>query len=284
MPGDSHKIDNYISLKPVRLEDFRCSNNQSYPTPVQLVKHFSQLDQQRLNYAAGISLSVNFSSPLLKLSEDEPSPLLQIPDWQLASESSEDGESAFPWLPSHPQAVLHIPDSAEDIQLELGDEEASSANKLQSDKAQHREDGAESGDEDAKETVKDVRVSKNKKRQHTCQVCKKSYRLQASLDKHLKVPCELRPYKCDICQKAFKRPDHLKAHCRMHTGERPFLCSLCGKTFRQKNHLQRHSERKHVNGQVDDDTEDLDQDQNSSFDVCGLEDLEDDEMRTEDQD
>ena len=68
MSGVSHKIDNYIALKPVRLEDFRCSNNQSYPTPVQLVKHFSQLDQQRLNYAGGISLSVNFSSPLLQVS------------------------------------------------------------------------------------------------------------------------------------------------------------------------------------------------------------------------
>ena len=68
MSGVGHKIDNYIALKPVRLEDFRCSNNQSYPTPVQLVKHFSQLDQQRLNYAGGISLSVNFSSPLLKVS------------------------------------------------------------------------------------------------------------------------------------------------------------------------------------------------------------------------
>lgn len=68
MSGVGHKMDNYIALKPVRLEDFRCSNNQSYPTPVQLVKHFSQLDQRRLNYAGGISLSVNFSSPLLKVS------------------------------------------------------------------------------------------------------------------------------------------------------------------------------------------------------------------------
>ncbi|XP_076464255.1 uncharacterized protein LOC143296288 [Babylonia areolata] len=282
MPGDSNKIENFISLKPVRLEDFRCSNNQSYPTPVQLVKHFSQLDQHRLNYAAGISLSVNFSSPLLKLSEDEPSPLLQIPDWQLTSESSEDGESAFPWLPSHPQAVLHIPDSSEDIEMETNEEAAvSSAQKPPPPSAA----AGDSGDKkEVTDAEKDVPATKSKKRQHTCQVCKKSYRLQASLDKHLKVPCELRPYKCDICQKAFKRPDHLKAHCRMHTGERPFLCSLCGKTFRQKNHLQRHSERKHINGQLDDDVEDLDQDQNSSFDVCGLEDLEDDEMRSEDQD
>lgn len=72
MSGVSHKIDDYkvISLKPVRLEDFKSSNSQSYPTPVQLVKHFSQLDQERrLNYAGGISFSVtNFSGPLMKVS------------------------------------------------------------------------------------------------------------------------------------------------------------------------------------------------------------------------
>ena len=68
MSGENHKIENYIALKPVRLEDFRCSNNQSYPTPVQLIKHFSQLDQQWLNYAGGFSLSVNFAGPILKVS------------------------------------------------------------------------------------------------------------------------------------------------------------------------------------------------------------------------
>lgn len=212
---------------------------------------------------------------MFQLSEDEPSPLLQIPDWQLASESSEDGEAVFPWLPSHPQAVLQIPDGSEDFQMGHSHSEDDAASPT----------SPPASDEGGEQTNSETNTPlKSKKRQHTCPVCKKSYRLQVSLDKHLKVPCELRPYKCDICQKAFKRPDHLKAHSRMHTGERPFLCSLCGKTFRQKNHLQRHSERKHVNGKVVDDAEEMDQDQNSSFDVCGLEDLEDDEMRTEDQD
>lgn len=45
-------MDNYVSLKPVRLEDFKCTYNHSYPTPVQLVQHLYQLDQQ-LNYAGG---------------------------------------------------------------------------------------------------------------------------------------------------------------------------------------------------------------------------------------
>lgn len=53
MSGVSQRIDNYISLKPVRLEDFRCSYNHSYPTPVQLVKHLYQLDQRIANYAGG---------------------------------------------------------------------------------------------------------------------------------------------------------------------------------------------------------------------------------------
>ena len=209
---------------------------------------------------------------LFQLSDDS-SPLFQIPDWQLSSESSEDGESAFPWLPSHPQAVLQIPDGSQAFEVDHSDEDSVAPTS------------PTPSDEAAESTNTDTGTpDKNGKRQYTCPVCAKTYRLRSSLEKHLKVPCEIRPYKCPICQKAFKRPDHLKAHSRMHTGERPYLCSLCGKTFRQKNHLQRHSDRKHVNGKVVDDGEDVDQDQSSTFDVCGLEELEDDEMRAEDQD
>lgn len=293
---------------------------------------------------------------VFQFSEDEPSPLLQIPDWQLASESSEDGESVFPWLPSHPQAVLQISDGSENFKLDHSEEDdeeeeddersfsppllpvamkrvppppslASQSNpsstrapnlnnapppsfvsstpavngvpKTRAEKRAEREkrrsekrqesvksEGMRSeseGEEKEREREKSAgggeKGEKPKKRVHTCGVCKKSYRLAASLEKHLKVPCELRPYKCEDCGKAFKRPDHLKAHSRMHTGERPFLCTLCGKTFRQKNHLQRHVERKHLHPKPGDDD-----DNNSSFDACGLEDLEDDEMRSEDQD
>lgn len=201
-----------------------------------------------------------------------------VPDWQLTSESSEDGETAFPWLQSPTQPIPQIPSSIDDLQMDPSEE-------IESDAPLSPLSPSEDGT--AGELQLDDVTKKNKKeiRQHTCVTCNKSYRLQSSLDKHLKSPCELRPYKCDICAKAFKRPDHLKAHCRMHTGERPFLCDLCGKSFRQKNHLQRHSERKHVNGKVEDESEDQDQDQDGSFDICGLsEELEGDEMRTDDRD
>jgi uncharacterized Zn-finger protein len=277
-----------------------------------------------------------FCVVMFQFSEDEPSPLLQIPDWQLASESSEDGESVFPWLPSHPQAVLQISDGSEDFQLDHSEEEEEeddderslsppllpvsikkapvveanpstlasnphtvsvipttpAVNGVPKSRAEKRAEREKRRAEKRAESVKSEGAKsesegeekagseKPKKRIHTCGVCKKSYRLAASLEKHLKVPCELRPYKCEDCGKAFKRPDHLKAHSRMHTGERPFLCNLCGKTFRQKNHLQRHAERKHIHPKPGDDD-----DNNSSFDAtCGLEDLEDDEMRSEDQD
>ena len=188
----------------------------------------------------------------LQFSEDVTSPLLHYPDWQLNSESSEDGESVFPWLPSHPQAVLQIPDGSDDFLIDCSDADLSRSPCFV---------GAGSGEGQYRLHLKQNHCGKKKKRQYSCDVCNKSYRMQASLEKHQKVPCELRPYKCDICSKAFKRPDHLKAHCRMHTGERPFSCQLCGDTFRQKNHLQRHFERKHIDGKVDgvgDDGEDTD--------------------------
>ncbi|PVD26206.1 hypothetical protein C0Q70_13875 [Pomacea canaliculata] len=271
-------MDNYVSLKPVRLEDFRCSYNHSYPTPVQLVQHLYQLDQQ-LNYAGGtFSQWLNLHSQSAK-NQSDAKEAFPVPDWQLTSESSEDSETAFPWLQSPTQPVPHIPSDSEGIHMDWSEGEETNISPSSPSPSEEAEAGDQNNEESQKPKGKKV------KRIHTCDVCRKSYRLQASLEKHLRVPCELRPYKCDICSKAFKRPDHLKAHCRMHTGERPFLCDLCGKSFRQKNHLQRHSERKHVHGKEDDEPEEPEPEQDSSFNICGLsEELEDDEIRTDHRD
>ncbi|XP_076443047.1 uncharacterized protein LOC143281683 [Babylonia areolata] len=274
----TRKTDKFIALTPVRLEDFKASYTQNNLTPMQVVRHLSQVDQtnryaSNANSAAANALSASGSLQNQNLS-DENSPAFANPDWHMLTESSEEGDFMFPWLPSRPQAVLQVSDGSENFQIPHSDDEVISPVKpspiIENNTASNHSSEDTSG-----------AGGKVEKRQFICSVCKKTYRLQSSLEKHQQVPCEVRPYKCDICQKAFKRLDHLKAHSRMHTGERPYSCSLCSKTFRQKNHLQRHIERKHGKGQEEE--EEVEQDENSS-DVCGVEDMEDDETRSGDQD
>ncbi|KAH3897345.1 hypothetical protein DPMN_021533 [Dreissena polymorpha] len=45
---------------------------------------------------------------------------------------------------------------------------------------------------------------------------------------------------CTFCGKAFRVNAELQRHLRIHTGERPFGCPLCGKRCSQKGHLQAH--------------------------------------------
>ncbi|KAL8601554.1 hypothetical protein ACOMHN_003820 [Nucella lapillus] len=275
--------EKFIALTPVRLEDFHATSSQNSPTPIQVVRHYSQTTVDQTSRLASISNgSATISATAAALSTtdsfqnlgDENSPALFSPHWQLlSSETSEEVDHTFPWLPSRPQAVLQVSDGSENFQINShSDDETISPIKPSPvlDNRPDENNGLETGAPGKAE---------QQRRQFICSVCKKTYRLQSSLEKHLQVPCEVRPYKCQICQKAFKRLDHLKAHSRMHTGERPYSCSLCNKTFRQKNHMQRHAERKHVKNEDGEE----EQDENSS-DVCGVEDMEDDETRTGDQD
>lgn len=53
------------------------------------------------------------------------------------------------------------------------------------------------------------------KRKFTCDVCKKSYLRQSSLDNHKKYDCKnSRPFKCPTCEAKFNRKHHLERHAR----------------------------------------------------------------------
>ncbi|KAG7214801.1 hypothetical protein INR49_010693, partial [Caranx melampygus] len=68
---------------------------------------------------------------------------------------------------------------------------------------------------------------------------RKSHLTAHRRDKHIR----LRPFMCEVCRKAFRLNSMLKKHMMIHTGERPHACPKCGKTFIKKTRLREHREK-----------------------------------------
>ena len=45
---------------------------------------------------------------------------------------------------------------------------------------------------------------------------------------------------CNICKKTFKKKDHLQEHHLKHSGEKPHLCPICFKCFTRKRNIKTH--------------------------------------------
>jgi len=74
--------------------------------------------------------------------------------------------------------------------------------------------------------------------------CGKVLGTRYSLQKHLRLHGDIRPFTCNFsgCQKRFHESNTLKRHFRIHTGERPFKCCFAGciKAFADNSNYHRH--------------------------------------------
>ena len=68
-------------------------------------------------------------------------------------------------------------------------------------------------------------------RPHSCEECKKQFKLINNLQKHAITHSVLKPYHCSTCYKAFKTKSYLDVHLKVHTKERPHKCNTCEKSF-----------------------------------------------------
>ncbi|KAF2897635.1 hypothetical protein ILUMI_08547 [Ignelater luminosus] len=77
-------------------------------------------------------------------------------------------------------------------------------------------------------------------RPFVCEVCNCGFKQRYGLKRHMRIHTGETPYKCKECDSSFKQNEALKRHMRIHTGEKPFKCPHCDYSATQKKNLELH--------------------------------------------
>ncbi|XP_046411182.1 zinc finger protein 418 isoform X1 [Neodiprion pinetum] len=83
-------------------------------------------------------------------------------------------------------------------------------------------------------------VPYREKRKSICDICSKSFRCQAHLNRHKRIHTGARPFICNICNMSFNQQEILTKHRETHDNKKQFQCANCHQSFRYKVSLQSH--------------------------------------------
>eukprot|EP00471_Norrisiella_sphaerica_P001740 CAMPEP_0184487244 /NCGR_PEP_ID=MMETSP0113_2-20130426/9553_1 /TAXON_ID=91329 /ORGANISM="Norrisiella sphaerica, Strain BC52" /LENGTH=400 /DNA_ID=CAMNT_0026869461 /DNA_START=364 /DNA_END=1563 /DNA_ORIENTATION=+ len=78
-----------------------------------------------------------------------------------------------------------------------------------------------------------------------CKECGKSYATTGTLNRHMRIHRDERPFMCLSCPSRFRQRSHLIAHLKVHRKQKNLCCEVCGKYFSQKTALNSHQRDEH---------------------------------------
>lgn len=95
--------------------------------------------------------------------------------------------------------------------------------------------------------INHIKTKHEKSISQVCPICGKRLYMSGSIQKHIDLHSDVRPFKCNQCDSAFKQKHDFTVHMRLHTGERPFQCRLCDLRFIANTNLHKHMKSAHKN-------------------------------------